>query len=287
MNNNLNLTNMEDSKINIYFDETFKVFIRVAQVDMRNELEYITNNIGTGFFYAAQQCQHKIREYIIKNQDKINFNRELILKEGSNISFPNFFAIFVALTTNETQLNTANSFNDILDTIDKKFFCSLFSNMEEGEVDEFMEVEIKSYCCCSHECKAFNNFYIMNQMTGQKIMVGCDCVNKRNLIEPELIKKMKKEVKNSPYGKRIENNKKSMKSKVDYIKNLQKVNIMKSIFKVLKNNVLRKCLSCKNIINKQEYKLKCSNPLCDCKLKSLQRSYCYPCAGTKFSKPKT
>lgn len=260
---------MTESLINIIYDDKFKIFIKEAQDDCKNFMDHIyflLKNHSVIADATIEKYQSNIRKYIIYNQNKINMDKTIILKEHQTNSYPNFFAIFMALLIN---IDECDNFDDIMNKIKK------IKKPRNGTDLQTI------HCACSHSCKCENLFEIDYIPLNRAFLIGCDCYIKNKLVSPEIGKEMKAEVRNirKKRGERIKRLTLFLKTMI----NLSPKCKMKRMFSKWKNKI-NKCIECKCLISKKEFFKNCENVKCDCKNEKLQKLYCWKCANNKFNR---
>ena len=287
----INEDNKRISKIDIVFNEQFKTFVKKIQEQCKDKLEFINSLIDERVIIGTEEYQFEIREYIIEHQHEINLGKKKTLTENSPHSHSNFFAIMVSLLVN---IDECNSFDDVMENV--KRYC-IPTNSSTCKEDGILEI---FKCACSHYCGVEHLYIMKNDITKRSILIGCDCIEKYELVSPTEMKVMRKEIRQIKKVKKIKKEKIERKLNIKrelldngilesvkiFIIEKENKNIMKMIIKILKQNVMKKCILCKHNIDKMVYKNKCLNPDCDCKNKKLQKLYCYNCATKRFSKTK-
>jgi len=174
---------MTTSKIDIIMDDTFKQFIR----QLKQEVDI--NALRSSVIEYILPCQEEIRQYIYKNQNKINKNISIITKK----SHPELFAIFISIICSEEELDTMTSFQEVLNISNERgarFDLALYSSENPESIET-------TTCCCNHLCRPQNLFLVRNRITGLYVAIGCDCAEKKKFIEPEKMRKLKRERENN------------------------------------------------------------------------------------------
>jgi len=293
------------SEVDIILDRNFKEFIKELKVNKWELIKSISIKCLNRNYMDYEEAiseQKKLREYIIKNQHKINFKTKRVLREGTPTSMPNFFFIFACYTL--PNIHEVFNFDDVNNKI--KTMCEETNFITFCELINSNEYENMEKCCCSHSCKVKNLFLFENKMTKLRFLTGCDCVKKSKLIGESVIDKaIKKQQKiKNEHKKHMINIKKLLLEMMQ--KNEQKQNLvnwiaftklstiikqnemqheivrMQNAFSKFKN-LIPKCIECKNQIMLLDYK-KCLIKNCDCKFPPLRNKYCYKCANVKFQK---
>jgi len=133
--------------------------------------------------------QSIIREWIIKNQNLLNFNNKNTLINKSCNSFPDMYAFLMA---NICDLNICKSWQDVTDYIKKENLhnkTNIYCNFSEGS-DKFGDEEMK--CCCGHIVVADHTFILKSDSFF--VLLGCDCIEKKEIFtkgEMKIINKNK------------------------------------------------------------------------------------------------
>lgn len=155
---------------------------------------------------VAQLIQNKYSSvltsrHLLTNQEVLReIRRDLIeslpqysLKERSASSYPDFFVLTLLVIS---QIHTINVVDDLLNDLYK---FSLFGMNREDDLPNMQ------YCCaCSHLCKPENLYIIENTETNLRIIIGCDCAKKKELISKEEAKELKDQSKEDPNYRRFQ-----------------------------------------------------------------------------------
>lgn len=175
------------SKIQIYWNARFVTFI----TKLKKTFEYVLDfsvDINTRYDQLELQLfakyQQQIREWIYEHQKEIDFSRPILLCDKGPNSYPNVFAIFIAFICD---LDTCTDFASCMNQINRMYMQTPFAKFEENTMfndRNDMDDDDADHCCCSHECIAFNLYYIRNKQTNYQILVGNVCIDKNELIEP-------------------------------------------------------------------------------------------------------
>lgn len=278
------------TRVNIVFDDKFKIFIKKLQERLNDELECLQEYILNKIIIGTEEIQYKIREYIIKHQDEFNYEKKNKITE-TNHSNTDFFAIFVCLLVN---IDTCDNFNDVWIHVRKHHkLTEASTEKEEGTYENYK-------CACSQICSVDNLYIISNDILRRSIMVGSVCIQKNYIIDSTEIKKLiserkkriqekkEKQEREQRIKQKLVDREHRIKQKLieaipKYIEEKKK-KVLNIVINILKANLIKNCIMCKNQIDKTVYFKKCAKPNCDCKNKKLQNLYCHGCATKRFSK---
>ena len=179
------------SPIELVFDNKLVLFIKDTKEIFKDELFCLSLN--TTEFSSSMEIQRKIRNYIIKNQDKITMIPSTFRLSTGIRSYPVMFALFIHIISN---INLCNEINDCMRQIHQTKLISPVTNLE---YDEDAISQSYSECACGHTCNIENIFLVTNIHTLLKCYIGCDCILKKELVTKEILKIYKDDVKNTPY----------------------------------------------------------------------------------------
>lgn len=192
--------------------------------------------------------QAEVRDYIILHQAEITLLNGVVLRNQSRFAYPTLFAIYMCIIAD---LNECRSCDDALQQTDRNDCSRIFTHL-----GDLMDTE--SNCVCSHSCMALNTYKIINGRTGLVSIVGQDCIQKNELIEPAVLARVKKETRVAVKQK-----------KITIARALEPV-LMKRMFNALK----RRCPRCDVAIEHTEKRHYC---------KSEKR--CHACLNRMYNKP--
>jgi hypothetical protein len=159
------------SLITIHFDNKLINFIDVVK-------SYLYIDLETEDFCILQQSQKSLFKAFVKFQHLLTFNEPT--EKITYKSHRNNFALAIAYISN---LQIINSWDDLLGQITWKYKFHTFN------FDDFTQ-EYK--CCCQHLCCPANQYLVINNLTDLLLTVGCDCIDKTGLVNPEDLKDLKK-----------------------------------------------------------------------------------------------
>jgi len=113
--------------------------------------------------------QNIMRNYIITNQKRINFKKPLKLNFGAPNSMPELFGLCMLMVCDLTKIQE-------IDDIMKQFEVT-------GEVPVFEnnDDERNDHCVCTHSCRTNHLWKTTNIINGNTIILGCDCILKKNI----------------------------------------------------------------------------------------------------------
>jgi len=158
--------------------------VKLFENKVRDELpRHILTTTG---FNILQEEQELIRQIMIKHQNMLNCNSENIRLTESNKSHPDFFALMMALISD---LDKCNSWEQLMDQNRDNTEISLASFNENfgGEVGDLNGHK----CACNHNCYPQNQYLIQNKYSGKYLLIGCDCIEKNKILNPQQIKELK------------------------------------------------------------------------------------------------
>lgn len=159
------------SVITIHYDNKLKNFMDVVK-------NYLYIDLETDNFITLQQSQESLFNAFVKFQDLLTFNEPT--DKITCKSHPNNFALMSAYISN---LESCDCWNDLLGQITWAYKFHRFN------FDDF----IQGYkCCCQHLCCPEHQYLVINKLTNLSLSVGCDCIEKTGLINPEDMKALKK-----------------------------------------------------------------------------------------------
>lgn len=170
----------------VVFNEKIKLFIEEIKCNVDISNLTIFGNLDSVSPLGIMESQKNIREYIYKNQHKIDLkpteknNRNKILQHF--VSCPDYFAIIICILCDFT---LCFSFTDVLNQLQ---FHRTNPNLWTTDID----VPEMLICACSHFCRAERMFILRNDWTPYTLFIGCDCVEKTKIISPEELKELKK-----------------------------------------------------------------------------------------------
>lgn len=191
----------------IKFNDKLKAFIKRMQSFFKDDLEYQSpDNTDT-----AQDFQHQAREYIMEHQDELDWYKKKSLQEYDTNSFKEFYALMICLISHD--IDNCVDYNECLNQIDRYFMtCSMEFNDNAEFNPDYLSSEY-SYCMCSHWCCTENMYIIRNEHSGYYLFIGCSCVAKNEIIEPDVIKEAKRKMKETnPLFKKKEQKRKAKKT---------------------------------------------------------------------------
>lgn len=203
--------NNTTTKTNIIYNMRFISFIQRLKQHFSAEIENVMKTHGDILEFA--DIQNKIREYIVEVQDEIDTKNNKKISNNTPYSYPDFFCIFIAIICNDAQLEKYNCLNEILEYIRKTRPLSMSGYSSNESNNEHSN--IKFQCACGHICSPQNLYYIYNPETLTRLLVGCDCVKKYDIIEPVILKNVIAQSRNDENYKRCgEINEKMYKKKI-------------------------------------------------------------------------
>jgi hypothetical protein len=198
------------SKILIIYNEKFINFIRTLKRDLDVDILSITD------LERAMPFQQKIRDYIVFNQDKLDFSKKHTIHLND---YPNLFAIAICIII--PNLSLYKSFQEILNE-SHRYRMQL--GLHSSSNDDIYGTEYGGQgfkCVCGKSCSPENLFIIKNIDTDLKIFVGCDCAEKTRFINPNEIKSVQALKNNDPHYKKLMDKSKMQNSQ----KHIEKMNI--------------------------------------------------------------
>ena len=147
------------------------------------ELAYFSSR---PFAFAFQlDTQAKIRDYVIAHQSEITLDSGPPLMNHAPHSYPSLFAIYLCVIAD---LSKCASCDDALRQTDHTQVYPVITQLVECDNDE-------SNCVCSHACCMANTFRVTNMQTGLMSLIGCDCLEKYELVCPVMLRAKKKEAR--------------------------------------------------------------------------------------------
>ena len=180
------------SKISIIYNEPFINFIKTLKTDLDVQILSITD------LERAMPFQQQIRDYIVFNQHKIEFNKKHTIHNNDH---PNLFAIAICIIIQD--LSIYKSFQEILHESHK---YRMVFGLHSSSNDDIYGTEYGGQgfkCVCGKSCSPENLFLIKNIDSGLNIFVGCDCAEKTMFIEPDAISCIQKMRNSDPHYKKL------------------------------------------------------------------------------------
>jgi hypothetical protein len=185
------------SVITIHYDNKLKNFIDVVK-------NYLYIDLETEDFIILQQSQESLFQAFVKFQHLLTFNEPT--EKITCKSHPNNFALMSAYISD---LHIIDCWQDLLGQITWKYKFHTFN------FDDFTQ----GYkCCCQHACCPDGQYLVINNFTGLLLSVGCICIEKTGLINPEDMKALKKSRNENESYVKYENKKLEIKLKKREIK---------------------------------------------------------------------
>jgi hypothetical protein len=229
---------------NIDFNEKMKPFIKKVQSVFLHKIRLLNSyDYYIGIIDNYETLQLEIRTYLINNQSQIDFLKKIPLVEGYPKSYQDFYALFVAIISD---IDLCNSFNDCYKQLDKDFMEEMATTCDLAK-GYFQN----SICLCSHWCTSPNLYLLKNKKTKLMCMVGCDCVQKIDIIDINVFKKAIEKSKNSDYVVSKKKYQKKQNEKKHAFKNKQKITTLKNVFNAWKSQTTRhSCKGCNTLIDK-------------------------------------
>jgi len=240
--------NCKISSLTIRFDDNLFNFINTIKD------KYDITRLNVYDLILLQRYQQDIRELFVKYKnlltfntpyDKINFT---INNPKSYLVYPNTFALFICLISD---LNKCTDWDTLLDQNTNKM--ELWDCDCDDNDDNILNNSTRFKCCCGHICQPMNLYQLTNKYTNHKIIIGCDCANKFQLINKDQLKiLLKKREINKYYSKLMKENeirliqKKEQRIKTKKEKEERDKKILLNIISHWKNYIIYK----KNIIYK-------------------------------------
>jgi hypothetical protein len=122
----------------------------------------------------------------MRYQDMLNFNSENIRLTESNKCHPDFFALMMAFISD---LDKCTSWEQLMNQNRNNSEVSLASFQANfgGEVGDLNGHK----CACNHNCYPQNQYLIQNKYSEKYLLIGCDCIEKNTILNPEQIKELK------------------------------------------------------------------------------------------------
>lgn len=165
------------SVVDIIFDENLKSFI--------SELQYVFSMKGDRLYQDKLDEEQCMREYFVNNQHRLNFtSKKYKLNLKLTKCYPTFFALQIL---GICDMNRCNSIDDAIKQVVEtmQYFIELSENGKRDEVCIVDDNENDEWgnCCCGQSCKLGNMFWIHNEYTKRRCIIGSACIFKHNLIE--------------------------------------------------------------------------------------------------------
>lgn len=120
-------------------------------------------------FEKMLENQNIMRNYIITNQNRINFKKPLKLSFGAPNTMPELFGLCMLMVCDLTKIH-------IIDDIMVQFEVT-----GESPVFENNDDEREDHCVCTHSCRTNNLWKTTNIQNGNTIILGCDCILKKHI----------------------------------------------------------------------------------------------------------
>lgn len=178
------------SEVKFITNDKLKIFINEIQTIFKAELEETLNAQEGRNFEEILAIQYTIRQYIIKNQHRIDFFSNIHLAEGDAKSMPSLFGLYMMCVS---KIEHIHNILDVMGQVEKRYICHMGVKQYCGidasaVVFQTDDIGNKKVCCCSHKCMLNNMAIIKNSITNYHVVIGCDCINKNNLIDKDVIK---------------------------------------------------------------------------------------------------
>lgn len=177
------------SKIRVIYNPNFIDFIKKLRQD--NDLSGLRFNT----LEIVLPTQQVLRDYIVKNQHL--FDLQYGEMHFGSECHPDFFAIMICIIV--PNLEEYSNFNEILE-ISRVGLWSI--SLYSSENDDLDYAGTYFRCACHHTCSPENLFIISNLQSEKNILIGCCCAQKYSFIEPEDVKRVKKERESEPIYKK-------------------------------------------------------------------------------------
>jgi len=189
----------------IAFDDKLKTLITRLKEELQCEISILHNEID---IHALASAQEMIRAYFVIHKNELTKMTDKAFRK------PDYFALMCCVITN---IDDKLSFQDVIDEIKnhKIYFMVEYDEDEEAAIPT-------TKCACSHEIACLNSFIIKNTKTDCNLLVGCECVKKREILSPAEIKIARKIKRDKQKQKKIiKENLKQQFAIEKYIKELQ------------------------------------------------------------------
>jgi hypothetical protein len=206
------------SIVSFITNDKLKVFIKEVQDNFKELLEETYISRGERNFESILDTQYIIRQYLIENQERIDFsNAGFVLKDRHAKSMPSLFGLYMMVVSDLTKIQTIE---DVMKQIEKRHVVLLGEKVElgvdaSGVVFDATELHEDKLCCCSHTCHIENLAVIKNQFTNYCIVVGSECIHKNKLVDRDVMlreqKKTVKYIEKKKIADKIKEEKKRMK----------------------------------------------------------------------------
>ena len=180
----------EQSMVELVFDDNLISFVKEIQRKYMKELIILSQY--TTDIDSCMNIQEELREYMIRNQHKVTFSSPTFRLSKHPPSHPVMFALFIHIIAD---ISLCNSINDAMLQIDNQSL-----NSPSRWLDYDADNIIKGTCGCGHGNINIENLYtVTNYETQFRCFVGCDCINKHELVTKDILKEFKRKVKESKY----------------------------------------------------------------------------------------
>jgi len=166
------------NKTKIKFDERWIQYILTAQ--LKFEMNIFNIHDLTELIGHYTQLQERLREYIDTNQ---NYN---VSGKSKKLNLSDYFAYGICMISN---INDCKSFKDVFNKRDD-FEINDISTTENYHEQDDDVMATYTNCMCSHSMCSENSYVITNLKTRRSIMVGCNCIQKTDIINIEELKKL-------------------------------------------------------------------------------------------------
>ena len=167
-----NIKNQGTSEVHFITNDKLKIFMKEVQKIFKNQLEE-THVLREGRYYESiLEIQYTIRQYIIQNQHRIDFNNKSFrLIDGDPKSMPSLFGLYIMAVSDVEHID---SILDVMEQVEKKYFVHMGVKHYVGTDASavlFYEKEIheKKVCCCSHKCSLEHMGVIKNCITNYHV----------------------------------------------------------------------------------------------------------------------
>ena len=185
------LKNGGKSEVKFITNEKLKIFIKEIQTVFKAELEATCKAKEERNYEELLRIQYYIRQYIIKNQHRIDFSSDITLIDKNPKSMPSLFGLYMMVVSKIEEVNTIV---DVMKQIDRRFMCGMgikhYCGLDASGVvfqtEDLGNTEL--LCCCSHYCNLDNLAIIRNNRTECCVIIGSECINKNKLIDADVIK---------------------------------------------------------------------------------------------------
>ena len=165
--------NLLTSHISIVYDSKLKNFKSAILEEISLSQEYD--------FHYVMEKQNQLFDLFVKYQHLLTFS---IPTKITKKTHPNNYALQIAMISD---LELCNDWDNLLEQIER--FDFHFTNFQFTLVN----LDEKYNCCCQHICKVKNLFLTTNKITGLSVIVGCDCIEKMVLCNPDYSKEQQKQ----------------------------------------------------------------------------------------------